>query len=720
MFKQKYNPSSVLDTLVIFTKLHGKPYSAKVLTEGLPTSEKDVAPMLFSVKRTARSLFSRAAQRAGFQTRIVVMDLDDISRLVLPCILLLKTDDGEVNACILEGFDELKENAYVIIPEIGEMVNLIPIDELREEYYGTAFFLKKEFRFESNDFKLIDNKKHHWFKDTIKNTAYIYKDVLLASFIINLFMLATPMFTMNVYDRVIPTGAFETLWIFAIGVIFIYAVDLALKFTRTYLLEVAGKKADIIMSSIIFEKVLDLKISVIPKPVGSLANVLKEFDSIRGFLTSSTIAMVIDLPFVVIFLTVMYYVGGLLTFVTVGSVATILIYTFSVKDTMYKAVTESFQAAAMKNGVLIESLSAIETLKSLNALSFAQYKWEEATGEIATKSVKAKTLSTAIANVTGFITQLNTVLLVIIGAYMIDDKSLSLGALIALVILSGRVIAPMGQVAGLISYYQHVQAAYESIDNIMNLETEHPDDKQFVRRPEFDGRIEFKNLSFSYPETDVMQLIDLNFTINPKEKVAILGKVGSGKTTIQKLLLGFYYQNEGSLLLDGIDIKQIDPVELRSNISYMSQDIVLFNGTARSNITYKRKNATDDEIVQAAKISGVLNFANKHPLGLEMPIIENGENLSGGQAQAIALARTLINNSNIVILDEPTKSFDVSTERQVQNNLKLYLKDKTAIIVTHKMSDLSLVDRIIVMDDGKVVLDGKKEQVLKQLASKGS
>ncbi len=720
MLKQKYQPRSVLDTLVLFSKLHGKPFSAEVLVEGLPTAEHESVPQLFSAKGTAKSLFSRAAGRAGFQTKIVFMPLEDISRLVLPCILLLKTEEGEVNACILEGFDDLKENAFVILPEIGDMVNKVSFEDLKKEYYGTAFFLKKEFRFDSDDFKLIDNKKHHWFKDTVKNVTYIYKDVLLASLIINLFMMATPLFTMNVYDRVIPTGAFETLWIFAIGVIFIYMVDLGLRFTRTYLLEVAGKKADIIMSSIIFEKVLDLKLEVIPKPVGSLANVLKEFDSIRGFLTSSTISMVIDLPFVIIFLVVMYYIGGVLVFVTIAMIIIILLYTFYVKDSMYEAVQETFQAGAMKNGVLIESLSSIETLKTLNALSFAQYKWEEATGEIATKSVKTKTMSTAISTVTGFVTQLNTVLLVIVGAYMIDDKSLSLGALIALVILSSRAIGPMGQVAGLISFYQHVHSAYDSIDNIMQLETEHPTDKQFVRRPEFKGEIEFKNTTFSYPNTGVKQLINVNFKINPKEKVAILGKVGSGKTTIQKLILGFYYAQEGSLLLDGIDVKQIDPVELRSNISYMSQDIVLFSGTARSNITYKRKNATDDDIVEAAKISGVLNFANKHPLGLEMPVMENGENLSGGQAQAISLARTIINDSAIIILDEPTKSFDTNTERQIQQSLKETLKDKTVIIVTHKMSDLSLVDRIIVMDDGKVLIDGAKEDVLKQLNSKGS
>ncbi len=719
MFKQKYNPSSLLDALVIFSRLHGKPYSATVLTEGLPVSETEQIPVLFSAKG-GKALFSRAAQRAGFHTKIVFMPLDEINRLVLPCILLLKTEEGECNACILESFDELKENANIIIPEVGELVNPVPLEDLRQEYYGTAFFLKKEHRFDSDDFKIIDNNDKHWFKDTVKNVAYIYKDVLLASLVINLFMMATPLFTMNVYDRVIPTGAFETLWIFAMAVIFVYAVDLGLRFTRTYLLEVAGKKMDIIMSSIIFEKVLDLKMESIPRPVGSLANILREFDSIRGFLTSSTIAMVIDMPFVVIFLVVQYYIAGPLVFVTIASIAVILIYTFSVKDAMYKSVKETFQAGSMKNGVLIESLQNLETLKSLNALSFAQYKWEEATGDIAAKSVKTKTMATAISTISGFVVQLNTVFLVIIGAYMIDSKELSLGALIAVVILSSRAIGPMGQVAGLISYYQHVQSAYDSIDGIMNLESEHSDDKAFVRRPEFRGEMEFKNITFSYPKVETKQLLNVNFKIKPKEKVAILGKVGSGKTTLQKLILGFYYAQEGSLLLDGIDVKQIDPVELRGNIAYMSQDSVLFAGTARSNIIYKMRNATDEEVIEACKISGVMNFANKHPLGLEMQVVEGGSNLSGGQCQSIALARTLLDDSGIVILDEPTKSFDMGTERQVQEHLKTYLEDKTAIIVTHKMSDLSLVDRIIVMDDGKVALDGPRDEVLKQLQSKRS
>jgi ATP-binding cassette subfamily C protein LapB len=715
---RKHIKSSILDSLVIFSKLHGKRYSAEVLSEGLPIAEGDSAPKLFSVKPDgSRGLFGRAAKRAGFKTSVSKISMDNVSSLVLPCIILLKTDDpNEVNSCILESFDELREYAYVILPEVGEVVSKVKITDLSDEYFGMAFFLKREYRFESDDFKLIDNKQKHWFWDTINNIKYIYKDVLLASLVINIFMIATPIFTMNVYDRVIPTGAFDTLWVFAIGIIVVYMIDLGLRFVRTYLLEVAGKKADIIMSSIIFEKVMDLKISSIPKPVGSFANVLKEFESIRSFMASSTIAILIDLPFVFIFLFTIFYIAGILVWIPVVAILVILIYTYSIKNKMLESVNETAGAASLKNGVLIEAISNLETIKSLNALSLFQYKWEEATGEIADKGIKTKTLSAAIGTVSGFVTQLNTVLLIIFGAYMIDMQLLTMGALIATVILSGRALGPMGQVAGMIAYYQHVQSAYDSIENVMNLASEHPEDKQFVRRPEFKGAVEFKNVSFTYPGTEFKQLIDVNIKIEAGEKVAILGKVGSGKSTLQKLLLAYYYQEEGSVLIDGIDVQQIDPVEIRSNISYMAQENVLFAGTARSNITIKNNKVSDYELLRAAEMSCAADFINKHPKGFELPIVEKAENLSGGQAQAINLARTVIDDSKLFILDEPTKSFDSGTAKRVINNLKELMDDKTLILITHTPSDLALVDRIIVMDNGKVMLDGPKNKILEKLS----
>lgn len=371
---------------------------------------------------------------------------------------------------------------------------------------------------------------------------------------------------MNVYDRVIPNNAIDTLWILAIGVVVIYGIDIALKFLRSYFLETAAKKTDIIASSIIFEKVLDLKMSSVPNSVGSLANILKEFESIRGFLTSSTIALLIDIPFIFIFLIAIYFIGGQLVMVPISIIIIILIYTYYAKIKLANSIKESYDAGSNKNGVLIESLSSIETIKSLGATGYSQWRWEEATSKIADKSINSKMISSSITTVTSFLVQLNTVALVIIGTYMITENNLTMGGLIATIIISSRTISPMGQVSSLLSTFQHTKTTYDALNDIMNLPVEHPQGKKFVTRPEYKGKIDFRNVSFTYPNADKETLNDVSFSINSGEKVAIIGKIGSGKTTIQKLLVSLYHPEEGSILIDNIDIKQLEPSELRKKI----------------------------------------------------------------------------------------------------------------------------------------------------------
>jgi ATP-binding cassette subfamily C protein LapB len=727
----RYDGNHLLDTLVLFVKMQGRAYSAESLVAGLPSEEGRETPELFSLSEN-KYLFARAAAKAGFKTKISRMPMSDINDLMTPCILLLKGEkekdrDGNpildangnqkesVKACILDNIHDDGEYADIILPEVGEAINKVKWEDLEKRYLGFTFFLKKEINYDREDTKLVDTKTEHWFWGTIRKLSSTYKDVLIASLLINLFVLATPMFTMNVYDRVIGSKLVGTLWTLAFGVFLVYVIDLVLRFIRSYLLEFAGKKVDIIISAVLFERVLDLKMSSFPKPVGTFANILKEFESIRGFLTSSTIALVIDVPFTFIFLIAMYFIGGGLVVVTMASMVVILVYTLIIKDRLYKASEASFAAVAMKNGTLIESLYSMETLKTSNALGFTQWKFEEATSDIAEKSVTTKMLSASITTVTGFLIQLNNVVIILFGVYMIFDKELSQGALIATVIMASRAIAPMGQVAALLSAYEHVKMAYNSIDNVMTLPVEHPADKKFVRRPKFTGEIEFKHVNFNYPTSEVASLTDVNFKINAGEKVAIIGKTGSGKSTIQKLMLALYDYDEGAILIDGIDVRQIDPAELRKNISYLGQDSAIFAGTVRENIMYGRQQAKDEEIAHAAAISQTQTFVDKHPKGFEMPVIERGENLSGGQRQTIALARTLLMDTNIIVLDEPLQSLDSTTESRVIRGLKEELQDKTAIIITHKPEALALVDRIIVVDDGRIMIDGSKEDVMKKL-----
>ncbi|RXJ77877.1 type I secretion system permease/ATPase [Arcobacter sp. F155] len=715
--KEYDKQNSLLDCLSIFCKMNGRPFSRESLISGLPIEKDRNTPILFS-KRNSKALFSRAASKAGFKTRVMRSKLKDINSLLLPCILLIDNtpEDDRLEGCILLGFDDEFKNARITLPEAPDVETTISIEELEKSYFGFAILLKKELSFQENESALSSVKESHWLWGSVNIVRDVYRDVIIASLLINLFVLSTPLFTMNVYDRVIPNDAKDTLWLLAIGVVVIYGIDIVLKFLRSYFLETAAKKTDVIASSIIFEKVLDLKMSSLPNSVGSLANILKEFESIRGFLTSSTIALLIDIPFIFIFLIAIYFIGGVLVLVPISIIIIILIYTYYSKIKLANSIKESYDAGSDKNGVLIESLSSIETIKSLGATGYSQWRWEEATSKIADKSINTKMISSSITTVTSFLVQLNTVALVILGTYLISDNNLTMGGLIATIIISSRTISPMGQVSSLLSTFQHTKTTYEALNEIMNLPEEHPQGKKFVARPEYKGKIDFKNVTFTYPNSDKETLSDVSFSVEPGEKIGIIGKIGSGKTTVQKLLVSLYHPEEGSILIDNIDIKQLDPSELRKNIAYVSQDILLFNGTVKENIVYRTPHIDDDKILEAAEISGVLDFVNKHPKGFDMPVGERGSFLSGGQKQSIAIARSILLAYPIVLFDEPTSSMDSSTETKFINNIKKYQDDKTVILVTHKTSLLRLVDRIIVLEDGKIVLDGKKEDVIKKLS----
>ena len=703
----------LLQCLVIFTKLHNNPYSADALTIGLPVKDGEEIE-LFSLK-SSKSLFSRAASRAGFASTLVRKDLDQISPLVLPCILMLR---GK-KACILQSFSEDKKMANIITPDLSTGTSTIETSKLKDEYLGYAYYLKREFVPEdTSSTKLIDAGNDHWFWGTLKRSKKIYFDVVMASFIINLFVLASPLFTMNVYDRVVPNNAVETLWVLALGVSVVYGIDLFLKFVRSYFLEIAGKKSDIIMSSILFERVMDMKFSNKPKSVGSFASNLKEFDTVRNFFSSASLAAIVDLPFALIFLIVTYFIGSYLVLVPIVIMIAILCYTFFIKDPLQNAIKSTFEASAMKNGILIESLSSLETIKTLGASGHVQWNWEEATGEIANRSIKSKIITTSITTVTSFLVQLNTIAIIVLGVYMIQDTHLTMGGLIAAVMLSSRAIAPMGQVASLAANFEQTKTAYQSLSKIMQMPVERPEGKKFVRRNSFDGKIEFKNVSFTYPDTTKGSLDRINFVIQPGEKVGIIGRNGSGKTTLQKIILGLYAPTEGSVLIDGIDINQIDPADLRRNIGYVPQDVVLFKGTVRENIVQKAPYVDDMQIIKAAKVSGVDEYVNAHPLGFDMPVFERGDGISGGQRQSIAVARAFLLDSPIILLDEPTNSLDNTVESKLKANLKVNTVNKTMILVTHRTSMLDLVDRLIVMDNGKILLDGPRDEVLARLSGK--
>lgn len=715
---EKLRLDPLLLCLVTLTKLDHRPASAEALIEGLPFDPKDDKKRLFSLNRS-KSNFSRAAGRAGFKSTLQERPLTDIPSVVLPSILLLRNG----NACVLTEINHSEEKAVIIMPSIDEEPMEVGFAKLEEDYLGFVFFLKKEFEsFQQSNLITEDNikAKKNWFFSTLYKFRDVYLRVVLASLFINVFVIAGPLFTMNVYDRVIPHNATDTLWVLAIGIGLIYGFDLFLKFLRTILLERASKKSDIILSSILFEHAMNIKMVEKPRSVGSFASNIRDFDGIRNFFASSALTAFIDIPFAVIFLFVIYSINPTLVLIPVVIICLLFLFTIPMKNSIQKIVSSTYEATGKRNGVLVEALANLETIKAFNASGTLQWQWEEATGDIAGKNLKSRTRSSAISTLAAFLTQLGSVLVIVVGVYLIKDGTLTMGGLIAVNILSTRTIAPMTQAATLLTNYQQMKTGLQSLNDLMAKEEERPEGKRFIRRPKFKGDIEFKEVDFTYPEEIKKALRKVSFKIQSGERVGIIGQVGSGKSTVSKLLMGFFEAETGSVFIDGLDIKQIDPADLRQNFSYVPQEITLFSGTVRDNITLKLPNATDEEIVNAAKLGVVNELTDRHPLGMDLQVGERGFNISGGQRQAIAVARAFIQNSPIILLDEPTNAMDHNTEQKVIKNLKEATEGKTTVIITHKPSILTIVDRLIVMNDGMIVMDGPKEEIMAKLGGKSA
>lgn len=696
-----YDP--LLDCLVVYSKLQGKPFSSQAFIAGLPLEDE---------KRLTPELLIRAAVRANIKASVKKRDLDSISNLVLPCILPLKNNQ----ACLLEKIDDNK--ATIIMAGADEGRKVVPIESLEEEYLGFVIYLSERINNAGKKENVITkHSRGHWFWSTFLDNKSIYRDVIVASIVINIFVLANPLFVMNVYDRIVPNNAVESLWALAIGISVVYVFDVILKNLRSYFLEMAGKKSDVILSSKLFEQTLGLTMENRQGTIGGFANNLKEFDSIRGFFTSSTIATLVDLPFIIIFLLVIFFIAGPIVIVPIFIIMVILVYSFIMKGPIQKSVEATYEASAQKNAILIETLTSMETIKSLGVEARSQWKWEQAVGEIAKTSLKSKMLQSSIGRTTGFMQQMSTVIIVLVGVYLIQDGELTMGGLIATVMLSHRAIGPSGQFANLTSSYQQTKTALENLNELMSKETERPLTKHFIQHPVFTGNIEFNNVVFTYPGETKPALNGVSFKIKAGEKVGIIGKIGSGKSTIEKLILSFYKPDSGSILIDGIDLTQLDPAELRKNINYIPQEVNLFSGSVKENIAYKAPYIDDEHILKAAKIAGVDDFIKTHPSGYSLLVNEGGSSLSGGQRQSIGVARALLTTSPIYLFDEPTNAMDSSTEAMLIHRLKENTIQNTLIVVTHKMTILQLVDRLIVIESGNLVADGSKESVIEALKS---
>ena len=701
----------LFSTLAQYARLYHKPITLEELVHGLPLQAGHAAPELFSCSNLIDN-FSRAAKRAGLSASLKQRPLEEISPLTLPAILALNDGSG----CIVESIDIDNGRCRIISDPDDDALRDVDLDTLRQQYSGYVFFVARRFDYHQRNKPVLKSSGGHWFWSTLKISRPIYMDVLKASLLVNLFVLAMPLFTRNVYNRVIPNNATETLWALGIGVIVVIVLDTILKFLRTYFVELAAKKSDIIIISKLYEKVLDLDMTQAPRNIGSFAVNFREFDSVRNFLTSSVTLALVDLPFTVLFLVVIYYLAGPLVVVPCVMMTLLFLYAMFIKKPLFDAIYASFSAAARKNSLLIEMLAGIKDIKFLNAAGLFQWRWENTVAELAELGIKTRMLSASLSTVTGMLIQLNSVLVVIYGVYLIGEHQLTMGGLIAVSILSGRTIAPIGQVVALLSNYEQTRVAYESIDEIMNKVSEHHSGSDFIQKTSVCGDVTFNGVSFTYPEAEQPALKNITCSFKAGEKVGIVGRTGSGKSTMLKLILGLYRPQEGNLLVDSVDVAQISPVFLRKNASYVPQDFTLMAGSLRENLTFKVPYAAGEALLAAARTGALEGFIANHPRGFDAWVDERGANLSGGQKQGVAIARAFIEDAPLVLLDEPTNAMDGTTEAQVKQQLKQRIADKTTFLVTHKNTMLDLVDRVLVLDGGALVFDGSRSEFFQRFS----
>ncbi len=693
----------LLFCLAALTQYWQRPHSLAALRAGLPLVDNRFTP----------ELFVRSAARVDLSARVVRKAMARISPLTLPAVLLLK----DRQACLLMALEKNGRDARVIFPETGAGEAIIELEKLQEHYTGQAIFARPQFRFDDRSKEIDDVPDSHWFWGTLVRFKSLYAESVLASLVLNIFTLASSLFAMNVYDRVVPNNAIETLWVLAIGTSIVYFFDFIIRTLRSYFLDIAGKKADIIMASTLFHQINGVRMVAQPVSSGALARNLLEFESLRDFFTSATLSTFIDLPFVFLFLWVIYFLAGPVVLAPLVAVPLVLAASLLAQKPLADIMRKTAKESSQKHAILIETLSGMETVKTLGAEGNIQSKWEQVVGIAAQTSLQSRLISNLMLNFSNFIQQMAYVGIIVYGVYQIQEGQLTMGALIASSMLTSRALAPLSQVAGLLVRLQQSLVSLRTLNDIMKLPIERPTSTRFIHCPKLKGEIIFDQVTFSYPNQPVPVLNNFSLQIRPGERVAILGRIGSGKSTLIKLILNLYQPNSGNILVDGVDLQQVDPVDLRRNIGCVTQESLLFFGTVRSNILMADPFADDVALLRAARQAGVDEMVSRHPHGFNRMVGEQGKGVSGGQRQTIAIARALLTDPPILLMDEPTSAMDGGSEERFKERMNAVMPGRTVVLVTHRASLLPLVDRVIIMEEGKVMLDGPRQEVIQQMTS---
>ena len=579
-------------------------------------------------------------------------------------------------------------------------------DQFSAKFSGHLILARRDSNAEAKSSK-------RWFYSAFAQGKWLYIQVILAATMSNFLGVSTSIFVMVVYDRVVPNEAIESLIALSIGVMIALGFDFLTKSLRANFIDRASKRADARMSRMVFDKILTLRLDTGNQSSGAVASVVREFDTLREFFTSATLVAIVDLPFIFFFVYVVYLIGGNIAIVPLLAVPCVLIIGVAIQPILARLASGSMQTGMSKQAVLVETLNGLDTIQATGSGRLMKNRFEVATTDQSELGLKARIFSQFAINSAASIQQIAQVATIFYGVFLIQAQELTMGGLIAAVILGGRALAPLGQVASALSRANSARQAFRSIDKLMNRTDGVSDSDQRLSRPVLKGDIEFVNVSYNFPGAKNPLIKDLSIKIPAGQKVAVLGRMGSGKSTFAKLCAGLIQPTSGSVLLDGIDLRQIDKSDLQRNLGVMLQETWLFSGTVRENIQLGYYEYDDAHLLKVCQLSGTDDFIKGNPAGYDLKIKERGVGLSGGQRQSINLSRALLHEPNVLVLDEPTSSMDSSTEAAILQRLGDYLSDRTMVAVTHRNTLLNLVSRVLVMDKGNIILDSPPNELKK-------
>lgn len=713
-----------LQSLVTLFRLLGKRISGNQLLAALGNS----APTVGASQRAASSL--------GLESRLVHRPkLADISCLLLPCLLVLKDNKSCVlvekvsagESCPVSpetkktgaGSPEKKEAslAYVrvVYPELGHEARALPLAEVEKEYSGYVLFGALDPHVDERVSPVANDSLRHWFWDVVRHYWPLYGQVALASIVINFLALIGPLFIMNVYDRVVPNLAMETLWVLGVGALAGYVFEFALRLLRSSFTDTASRNIDIVVNNRLMQKILRMRLVDRPSSSGALLNNLREFEGMREFFSASTLLALVDFPFLVFFLGIVFMLGGYLVIIPLVALVLLLLSVLLMQRAIKRTSLVAYQGNVERNAHLVEMINGMEAIKMAAAENRMLQIWEKIVGYSARNAAKSKSLSSFAVNMAMFVTHVVSVALIIAGVYLIAQRSLTVGGLIACNMLTGRAMGFMMQLASLLTRWEQARIALRVLNNLMALPVEGSNGGSNVDFGYLAHNLELEHVTFTYKGAHLPVLRDINLSIWAGEKVGVIGNMGSGKSTLSALLAGLYEPSAGAVKFGGVDLRQLDITELRTRMGYLAQNPMLFYGSVRDNIALGVPSIQDQLILRAAWISGATEFVSRHPAGFAMNVGENGQNLSGGQRQSVAMARALLHDPDVLIFDEPTSNIDGLTESLIKKRLRDVIGKKTLIINMHRMSLLDLVDRVIVLQDGGIVADGPKNAVMEWL-----